>query len=74
MISPRPWQEGQVRSMVKKPWLARTLPAPPQVGQVEGWVPALAPLPVQASQVTLVGTRICAVLPAKASGSVISML
>jgi hypothetical protein len=29
---------------------------------------------VQASQVTLVGTRICAVLPANASGSVISML
>ena len=45
MISPRPWQRGQVRSMVKKPWLARTLPAPPQVGQVEGWVPALAPVP-----------------------------
>ena len=43
MISPRPWQEGQVRSMVKKPWLARTLPAPPQVGQVDGLVPALAP-------------------------------
>ena len=74
MISPRPWQEGQVRSMVKKPWLARTLPAPAQVGQVDGLVPALAPVPVQVSQVTLVGTRICAVLPAKASGSVISML
>ena len=74
MISPRPWQDGHVRSMVKKPWLARTLPAPPQVGQAEGWVPVLAPLPVQTSQVTLVGTRICAVLPAYASGSVISML
>ena len=74
MISPRPWQEGQVRSMVKKPWLARTLPAPPQVGQVEGCVPVLAPVPVQASQVTLVGTRICAVLPREGLGSVISML
>src|SRR5262245_39974627 len=64
MISPRPWQEGQVRSMVKKPWDARTLPAPEQVGQVEGWVPVLAPLPEQASHVTVVGTRICAILPA----------
>ena len=74
MISPRPWQEGQVRSMVKKPWVARTLPAPLQVGQAEGCVPVLAPVPVQVSHVTLVGTRICAVLPAKASGSEISML
>src|SRR5581483_4752067 len=64
MISPRPWQEGQVRSMVKNPCEARTLPAPPHVGQEEGAVPDLAPLPVQASHVTLVGTRICAVLPA----------
>ena len=35
--SPRPWQVGQVRSIWKKPpWLARTRPAPPQVGQVVG--------------------------------------
>ena len=33
MISPRPWQVGQVRSIEKKPWLARTRPWPPQVGQ-----------------------------------------
>jgi len=26
ITSPTPWQDGQVRSMVKKPWLARTLP------------------------------------------------
>jgi hypothetical protein len=45
-----------------------------QVGQVEGWVPVLAPEPLQASQVTLVGTRIWAVLPASASESTISML
>ncbi len=63
IVSPRPWQVGQVRSMVKKPWLARTLPMPPQVRQVVGEVPALAPEPEQLSQVTLVGTRICAVLP-----------
>ena len=38
--------------------------APPQVAQVFGLVPALAPVPEQASQVTEVGMRICAVLPA----------
>ena len=63
ITSPRPWQFGQVRSMVKKPWLARTLPTPLQVRHVDGEVPDLAPEPVQASQVTEVGTRICAVLP-----------
>ena len=71
---PRPWQAEQVRSSVKKPWVWRTLPLPPQVGQVFGLVPALAPVPEQASQVTDVGMRTCAVLPAKASSSVISML
>src|SRR5262249_18413355 len=60
--------------MVKNPCEARTLPAPEQVGHEEGWVPALAPLPEQVSHVTPVGTRIWAVLPAKASGSEISML
>ena len=40
------------------------MPWPPQVGQVFGLVPALAPVPEQVSQVTEVGTRICAVLPA----------
>ena len=67
MISPRPWQVGQVRSMVKKPWLARTLPCPPQVAQVLGLLPALAPVPEHVSQETLDGTRIWAVLPVKAS-------
>ncbi len=33
---PRPWQVGQVRSSVKKPWAWRMRPAPPQVGQVFG--------------------------------------
>ena len=74
IVSPRPWQVGQVRSMVKKPWLARTLPWPPQVGHVVGLVPALAPVPEHVSQETLVGTQICAVLPAKASVSEISRL
>src|SRR3974377_2065259 len=64
----------QVRSIVKKPWLARTFPNPWQVGQVTGIEPASAPAPAQASQVTDAGTRICAVLPAKASASEISIL
>ena len=61
---PRPWQAGQVRSRVKKPWAWRMRPAPAQVGQVLGLVPLLAPVPEQASQATEVGIRICAALPA----------
>ncbi len=73
ITSPRPWQEMQARSMAKKPCCARMRPEPPQVGQVFGLVPGLAPEPVQMSQVTLVGTRISAALPWNASSSVISM-
>jgi len=47
MVSPRPWQVGQGRSIVKNPWLARIFPAPEQVGHVVGLVPDLAPLPSQ---------------------------
>lgn len=54
---PAPWQDGQVRSIVKKPCWARTLPMPPQVGQEIGWVPDSAPDPEQPSQTTEVGTR-----------------
>ena len=71
---PRPWQATQVRSSVKKPCVWRTFPCPPQVGQVFGLEPALAPAPEHASHVTEVGMRICAVLPSNASSSVISML
>src|SRR5262247_950547 len=53
--------------MVKKPWLARTLPMPPQVGQVEGLVPGLAPVPVQPSQVTQVGAAFAAGAPGAAA-------
>ena len=60
--------------MVKKPCACRTRPAPPQVGQVFGLVPALAPVPEQDSQVTETGISIWAVLPWKASSSVISIL
>ena len=44
------------------------------MAQVVGCVPGLAPEPEHSSQVTAVGTRICAVRPLKASSSVISML
>src|SRR5262245_37055729 len=74
MTWPLPWQFGQVLSRVKKPCACRILPWPPQVGQALGWVPALAPEPEQTSQVTDVGMRICAVLPANASSSLISIL
>src|SRR5580698_11093824 len=63
---PRPWHCGQVRSSVKKPCAWRTRPAPAHIEQVFGLVPVLAPEPEQASQVTEVGMRICAFLPAKA--------
>ncbi len=55
MTLPRPWQFGQVRSIEKKPCVARTRPWPPQVGQVFGFEPALAPEPEQTSQVVAVG-------------------
>src|SRR6202044_4222752 len=71
---PRPWQFGQVRSSVKKPWAWRTLPWPAHIGHAFGLVPGFAPLPEQASQVTDVGMRTCAVLPAYASSSEISIL
>ena len=65
---------GQVRSTVKKPCCARTLPAPPQVPHAVGRVPARAPEPLQGSQPTVPGTRIVACLPENASSSEISML
>ena len=43
-------------------------------GQAFGRAPILAPVPVQASQDTRFGSHSCAVLPVKASSSVISML
>ena len=74
MTRPAPPQDWQVRSMVKKPWLARTLPLPPQVGQAEGRVPTFAPEPLQVSQATIAWTRIEADLPRKASSRLISRL
>ena len=63
MTWPAPWQVGQVRSMVKNPCCALTLPAPPQVPHADGRVPARAPEPLQGSQFTVPGTRIVACLP-----------
>ena len=63
MIWPRPPQVGQVRSTVKKPCCARTLPWPEQVGQVAGSAPPWAPVPWQTSQAALDGTVIVACLP-----------
>ena len=50
--------------MVKKPCCARTLPAPLQVPQADGRVPARAPEPPQGSQCTVPGTRIVRLLAA----------
>ena len=60
--------------MVKKPWVARTLPWPAQVGQVSAEWPGSAPEPAQTSQAIWVGTLIIAERPLKASSSVMSRL
>jgi hypothetical protein len=49
MILPLPWQRGQACCTEKKPCCMRTWPWPPQVGQVVGSVPGLAPVPWQCS-------------------------
>jgi hypothetical protein len=54
-IWPSPPQVGQVRSTVKKPCCARTLPMPEQVGQVTGSAPPSAPGAAQVSQATTGG-------------------
>ena len=55
---PLPWQVGQVCCTEKKPCWMRTTPCPPQVRQVWGLVPGLAPLPLQVPQLSQEGTRI----------------
>ncbi len=74
MIWPSPAQVGQVRSTVKKPCCARTLPMPEQVGQVVGSAPASEPEPWQTSQVTEVGTLIVFWRPLYASSRLIRRL
>src|SRR5664280_3892639 len=49
IVTPRPPQVGQVRSMAKKPCWARTRPWPAQVLQVVGLEPVLAPEPPHVS-------------------------
>src|SRR5687767_2656534 len=71
---PCPWHAGHVRSSVKKPCAWRMRPAPLQWAHVLGRDPAFAPVPEHASHETEVGIRTCAVLPAYASSSPISML
>ena len=71
---PAPWQLVQVRSTVKKPCCARMRPRPWQVWQVTGLEPGAAPMPLQSSHDTEVGTRMRASDPAKASSSDISRL
>ena len=51
-IWPAPPQVGQVRSTVKKPCWARTLPMPAQVGQAAGWDAPSAPVPAHSPQAT----------------------
>ncbi len=53
--------------MEKNPCCMRTWPWPPQVAQLTGLVPGVAPLPEQSAHCTLVGTRILAVVPNTAS-------
>src|SRR5947208_13232708 len=74
IVWPRPWHCGQVRSIEKKPCVARTLPWPLHIEQVTGWVPGLAPVPEHSEHEIEAGTRICAVLPENASSSEISIL
>ncbi len=50
--------------MVKKPWLARTRPAPLQLAQAVGWEPGAQPEPEQSSQVSAAGTFTATSAPA----------
>src|SRR5690606_25889117 len=56
MTVPAPLHAGQVCWMEKNPCCIRTWPTPPQVAHETGSVPGSAPLPLQVSQVTCVGT------------------
>ena len=71
---PRPWQVGQVRSTVKKPWHAPTAPCAAAGGAGLGMRAGLGARALAGLARRAVGTRICAVLPAKASVRLISML
>ena len=72
MTRPCPWQWWQVRAIEKKPWVSRTSPAPPQVGQVRGPVPGFAPEPLQVAHGFGRGMVMRAVVPNAASSKAIS--
>src|SRR5690606_15220119 len=67
-----PRHVGQVCWTLKNPCCMRTTPCPPQLWQVTGLVPALAPDPEHDSQVSQVGTRISVSNPLAACSSVMS--
>src|SRR5262249_55987847 len=69
--TPPHWLHG--RDTAKKPWVKRTSPAPPQVGQVRGDFDLL-PLPSQASQRLGRGSFTCTSQPNAASSNFSSRL
>ena len=73
-MRPAPRQWLQVRATLKKPCWKVTWPAPRQVGQVTGFVPAAAPVPEQVEQVSARGMRIWVSAPKAASSNEISRL
>ena len=72
MTRPCPWQWWQVRAMEKKPWVSRSSPVPPQVGQARGEVPGLAPEPWHGSQRRALGISRIFSTPKAASSRVSS--
>src|SRR2546421_4799609 len=71
---PVPWQWPQVREIWKNPCVIRSSPAPWQVGQVLGPVPALAPEPWQVEHCLCRGILTLASLPNAASVKLTSRL
>ena len=74
MTCPAPWQDGQVRSIVKKPCCARTRPLPSQVGQVDRLGAGLGAAAVASVAEHRVGDVDGRLFAAKASSSEISRL
>jgi hypothetical protein len=71
---PVPWQWPQVREIWKNPCVIRNSPAPWQVGQVLGPVPALAPDPWQVAHCLWRGIFTFASVPKAASVKLTSRL
>ena len=74
MILPVPLQASQVRTVAKEPNMVfcctRTWPVPPQVVQVTGLVPGLAPVPPQVLQFSSRGIKISFLTPKADSSKV----